>query len=132
MDRHYHHRRGSARATGGRVDERPEMTELLHSNRVSSAGQTRNAASVVNPQALRLRAAGLRATSARIATLRAVPAVLQAHGFLTPALLRDACAHLGYTLHVTVFYRLLPDLASAGLIPAEAIRLTGQRGVAMR
>lgn len=80
-----------------------------------------------NPYAAQLRAAGLRATSARIATLRAAPAVLQAHGFLTPALLRQACAGLGYTLHVTVFYRLLPDLARAGLIPGKAIRLTGQR-----
>lgn len=88
---------------------------------------TDEALTASSPYAAQLRAAGLRATSARIATLRAVPAVLHAHGFLTPALLRQACAGLGYTLHVTVFYRLLPDLARAGLIPANAIRLTGQR-----
>lgn len=80
-----------------------------------------------NPHAARLRAAGLRVTSARIATLHAAPEVLARHGHLTPALLRDACIRLGYAVNLSAFYPLLPDLAAAGLIPVSAIRLPRSR-----
>ncbi len=74
-----------------------------------------------------LRRAGLRATSARIAALRAAPEILARHGHLSPSLLADACRRLGYHLHLSVFYHLLPDLAAAGLIPVHAIQLPASR-----
>lgn len=80
-----------------------------------------------NPHAQALRRAGLRATSARIAALRAAPEVLAKHGRLSPSLLADACRRLGYHLHLSVFYHLLPDLAAAGLIPVHAIQLPASR-----
>ncbi|MBA8680904.1 hypothetical protein [Stenotrophomonas tumulicola] len=76
-----------------------------------------------NPHAARLRAAGLRATSARIAVLQVMPEVLVAHGHATPQLLWQACGKRGYTVHRQVFYRLLPDLVAAGLVPLDAIRI---------
>lgn len=70
-----------------------------------------------------LRAVGLRVTSARIATLRAVPEVLKEHGYLTPSLLHAACLRLGYSVHPNSFALLLSSLSAAGLIAAPARRL---------
>lgn len=69
-----------------------------------------------NPHAAALRAAGLIVTSARLAALRLAPAVLQAHGRLTPPIMYEAARRHGYAVSPSAFYQVLPVLASAGLL----------------
>jgi Fe2+ or Zn2+ uptake regulation protein len=74
-----------------------------------------------SPQALALRAAGLSVTSARLATLRVASAVLQAQGHLHPQPVFDAIRLQGYAVSQSALYRVLQDLAMAGLLPAAAL-----------
>ncbi|HEX7991473.1 MAG TPA: hypothetical protein VF513_15080 [Stenotrophomonas sp.] len=66
-----------------------------------------------------LRGAGIRVTSARIATLRLAPLVLAAHGRLSPQLLHAAAVEQG-GMHVSTsaFYNTLSTLTAAGLLPS--------------
>lgn len=66
-----------------------------------------------------LRGAGIRVTSARIATLRLAPLVLAAHGRLSPQLLHAAALQQG-DMHVSTsaFYNTLSALGAAGLLPS--------------
>lgn len=66
-----------------------------------------------------LRGAGIRVTSARIATLRLAPLVLAAHGRLSPQLLHAASLEQG-DMHVSTsaFYNTLSALGAAGLLPS--------------
>ena len=66
-----------------------------------------------------LRGAGIRVTSARIATLRLAPLVLAAHGRLSPQLLHAAALEQG-GMHVSTsaFYNTLSALGAAGLLPS--------------
>ncbi|WP_303747870.1 hypothetical protein [Stenotrophomonas pigmentata] len=66
-----------------------------------------------------LRGAGIRVTSARIATLRLAPLVLAAHGHLSPQLLHAAAVEQG-GMHVSTsaFYNTLSTLTAAGLLPS--------------
>lgn len=73
-----------------------------------------------NQHADNLRDAGLRVTSARVATLQNAPVVLEKFGYLTPKLLIDATRAAGYTLSSTTIYRLLPKLIDAGLLSRDA------------
>lgn len=65
-----------------------------------------------------LRGAGIRVTSARIATLRLAPLVLAAHGRLSPQLLHAAAvAQGGMHVSTSAFYNTLSTLTAAGLLP---------------
>ena len=69
-----------------------------------------------------LRGAGIRVTSARIATLRLAPLVLAAHGRLSPQLLHAAALEQG-GMHVSTsaFYNTLSTLTAAGLLPSARV-----------
>jgi len=73
-----------------------------------------------DPCSAALRGAGIRVTSARIATLRLAPIVLAAHGHLSPRLLQAAALEQG-NMHVSTsaFYNTLSTLIAAGLLPAR-------------
>lgn len=71
-----------------------------------------------SPHSAALRRAGVRVTSARIATLRLAPIVLAAHGHLSPQLLHAASlAHGNLHVSTSAFYNTLPTLIAAGLLP---------------
>jgi hypothetical protein len=72
-------------------------------------------------QAARLRAAGLRVTSSRMAVMRIAPEVLARHGQITPRTLSEAAVRSGYAVNEYTLYRVLVDLVVAGLLPAVAL-----------